>query len=112
MRMFIGCVMFALCSMAEAGTVKLMVEPALVGKEVLVSGGFNIHEPIMNGLGVNFFAGVDSDKTKLLDGKQMGKFELKAVMDMGKLSIQPGARMYHFPATEQFVGFVRVEYKL
>lgn len=112
MRMFIGCVMFALCSVAEAGSVKLMLEPALVGKEVLVSGGINIHEPVINGLGVNVFAGVDADQMKILGGQEVGVLELKVVGDMGKLSIQPGARMFHMPTGPEYTGFMRVEYKL
>lgn len=111
MRMFIGCVIFAMCSVAEAGTVKLMVEPALVGKEVLVSAGFNVHEPIMKGLGVNLYAGVDADQTGLV-GESIGKIEFKAVMGGEKLSIQPGARLLSKFKGNDVIGFIRFEYKL
>jgi hypothetical protein len=110
MRYFIGCVMFMLCGQSEAGSVKLMLEPALIGKEVYMSGGINIHESVNQLLGVNVYAGVEADQMKTFSMQPTEMAEVKAVMGYEKISVQPGVR--YFNKNQNVVGFIRLEYKL
>jgi len=113
LKMIIGCLMLVMCGEAYAGSVKVLLEPSYGAKQkkVMLTAGFNVHEPIMSGLGVNLFAGVDADQTGLM-GAEVGKMELKTVIGSDKVSIQPGVRMFMLPNNQEVVGFVRFEYKL